>query len=235
MKTTVASSKRQDIVILAPRHGAAPLPSPKVLRMARLLAKKKGKKLVLPPAKAAQPKAFDDEMESSSDWNSLLLTARAQRGPQWDVTSQQFMVDRGSDIYYNFTPLMEVHKDKSEPPPPAPEPSSQPPPQHINMMPDQMRNPGMHMPPQGYPGQGGMGGMPGGPGYPGYPPQPGQFPPGAYPPQNGMSHMHGGPPQQMHGISPPNMQGYPQDVYIPPERNPRRATRANGPQGMYRT
>jgi hypothetical protein len=72
--------------------------------------------------------------ESTSDWNSLLLTARAQRGPQWDVASQQyvmirslpnlicmltrirprFMVDKGSDLYYNYTALMEVHKDKDE-------------------------------------------------------------------------------------------------------------------------
>jgi len=42
------------------------------------------------------------------------LTARAQRGPQWDVASQQFMVDKGSDLYYNYAALMEIHKDKDE-------------------------------------------------------------------------------------------------------------------------
>ncbi len=29
--------------------------------------------------------------ESASDWNSLLLTARAARGPQWDVGTQQYV------------------------------------------------------------------------------------------------------------------------------------------------
>ena len=27
--------------------------------------------------------------ESASEWNSLLMTARAERGPQWDVGTQQ--------------------------------------------------------------------------------------------------------------------------------------------------
>jgi hypothetical protein len=30
--------------------------------------------------------------ESASDWNSLLMTARAERGPQWDVGTQQSVV-----------------------------------------------------------------------------------------------------------------------------------------------
>lgn len=28
-------------------------------------------------------------IESASEWNSLLITARAERGPQWDVATQQ--------------------------------------------------------------------------------------------------------------------------------------------------
>ena len=27
--------------------------------------------------------------ESASEWNSLLMTARAERGPQWDIGTQQ--------------------------------------------------------------------------------------------------------------------------------------------------
>ncbi|KAF9509808.1 hypothetical protein BS47DRAFT_1487772 [Hydnum rufescens UP504] len=53
-------------------------------------------------------------MESSSDWNSLLLTARAQRGPQWDVVTQQFMVDHNSGVYYDSTPLLAIHKEKEK-------------------------------------------------------------------------------------------------------------------------
>lgn len=29
--------------------------------------------------------------ESASEWNSLLMTARAERGPQWDVGTQQYV------------------------------------------------------------------------------------------------------------------------------------------------
>ncbi|KAL4063554.1 hypothetical protein V8B97DRAFT_2011583 [Scleroderma yunnanense] len=47
-------------------------------------------------------------IESASDWNSLLLTARAERGPQWDVGTQQFQVDFGSNLYYDSTPLNEA-------------------------------------------------------------------------------------------------------------------------------
>ncbi|KAJ4477189.1 hypothetical protein J3R30DRAFT_3483140 [Lentinula aciculospora] len=40
-------------------------------------------------------------IESASEWNSLLLTARANRGPQWDVGTQQFHVEEYSDLYYD--------------------------------------------------------------------------------------------------------------------------------------
>jgi len=44
-------------------------------------------------------------IENASEWNSLLMTARAERGPQWDIGTQQFMVDEGSELYYNPSPL----------------------------------------------------------------------------------------------------------------------------------
>ncbi|KAI0264413.1 hypothetical protein BC834DRAFT_826589 [Gloeopeniophorella convolvens] len=50
-------------------------------------------------------------IENSSEWNSLLATARAERGPQWDVGTQQFQVDEGSDLYYDPSPLMDYLKD----------------------------------------------------------------------------------------------------------------------------
>ncbi|KIM56948.1 hypothetical protein SCLCIDRAFT_1219985 [Scleroderma citrinum Foug A] len=52
--------------------------------------------------------ALAQAIASASDWNSLLLTARAERGPQWDVGTQQFQVDFGSDLYYDPTPLNEA-------------------------------------------------------------------------------------------------------------------------------
>ncbi|KIK90949.1 hypothetical protein PAXRUDRAFT_656073 [Paxillus rubicundulus Ve08.2h10] len=51
-------------------------------------------------------------IESASEWNSLLITARAERGPQWDVGTQQFQVDHGSDLYYDPTPLLEALKQQ---------------------------------------------------------------------------------------------------------------------------
>ncbi|KAL1675036.1 hypothetical protein EV122DRAFT_194106, partial [Schizophyllum commune] len=44
--------------------------------------------------------------ESASEWNSLLMTARAERGPQWDIGTQQFHVDVYSDLYYDPTSLL---------------------------------------------------------------------------------------------------------------------------------
>ncbi|KAF8071942.1 hypothetical protein FPV67DRAFT_908753 [Lyophyllum atratum] len=53
-------------------------------------------------------------VESASEWNSLLITARAERGPQWDVGTQQFLMDKYSDIYYDPTPLLEAVKKQSD-------------------------------------------------------------------------------------------------------------------------
>jgi len=53
-------------------------------------------------------------VESASEWNSLLITARAERGPQWDVGTQQFLVDKYSELYYDPTPLLEAVKKQSD-------------------------------------------------------------------------------------------------------------------------
>ena len=37
----------------------------------------------------------------------MLLAARAQRGPQWDIGTQLFLVDQGSDAYYDPSLLVE--------------------------------------------------------------------------------------------------------------------------------
>ncbi|KAH8994955.1 hypothetical protein EDB92DRAFT_2053083 [Lactarius akahatsu] len=56
-------------------------------------------------------------IESASEWNSLLLTARAERGPQWDVGTQQFQVDEGSCLYFDPSPLQEHQKEDKQGPP----------------------------------------------------------------------------------------------------------------------
>ncbi|EIW84264.1 hypothetical protein CONPUDRAFT_135768, partial [Coniophora puteana RWD-64-598 SS2] len=55
--------------------------------------------------------ALSQAIESASEWNSLLATARADRGPQWDVGTQMFHVDQGSELYYDPTPLLEVIRE----------------------------------------------------------------------------------------------------------------------------
>ncbi|KZP00470.1 hypothetical protein CALVIDRAFT_524797 [Calocera viscosa TUFC12733] len=56
--------------------------------------------------------------ESASEWNSLLIQARAERGPQWDILGQRYLVDEASDLYYDPTAL--------NPPPPPPAEESPP-------------------------------------------------------------------------------------------------------------
>ncbi|KAL4249793.1 hypothetical protein ABKN59_007610 [Abortiporus biennis] len=64
------------------------------------------------PGTAYDPStALAQAIESASDWNSLLMTARAERGPQWDIGTQQFLVDERSDLYYDPSPLLEYLKD----------------------------------------------------------------------------------------------------------------------------
>ncbi|KDN45885.1 hypothetical protein K437DRAFT_268287 [Tilletiaria anomala UBC 951] len=39
---------------------------------------------------------------SAAEWNSLLIWARANRGPQWDAATGLWHVDKGSQAYYSF-------------------------------------------------------------------------------------------------------------------------------------
>lgn len=45
--------------------------------------------------------------ESASEWNSLLITARAERGPQWDVGTQQY-VDLNSITDHWYKLILQV-------------------------------------------------------------------------------------------------------------------------------
>ncbi|KAI0367753.1 hypothetical protein BV20DRAFT_1023743 [Pilatotrama ljubarskyi] len=58
--------------------------------------------------------ALAQAIDSASEWNSLLLTARAARGPQWDVGTQQWLVDEHSDLYYDPTPLLDYMKESQQ-------------------------------------------------------------------------------------------------------------------------
>ncbi|KAG8902740.1 hypothetical protein FRB99_004165, partial [Tulasnella sp. 403] len=47
-----------------------------------------------------------ESVDNASEWNSMLITARAKRGPHWDVSSQLFQVDKESHLYYDHSPLV---------------------------------------------------------------------------------------------------------------------------------
>jgi len=93
-----------DIVVKVPRHGTV-APSPDVLEVARKIVESEGG--ILKAEETVDPHSSEGEgVANASEWNSMLLTARAARGPQWDVSSQLFQVDKDSHLYYDFTPLM---------------------------------------------------------------------------------------------------------------------------------
>ncbi|KAI9566781.1 hypothetical protein HD554DRAFT_2112381 [Boletus coccyginus] len=107
------------LVIKVPRHGAQRIGLKFSLSVENLVRKEY-------PARSAKQRprvryqhnidpptgALAQSIEAASEWNSLLTSARAQRGPQWDVGTQQFQVDFGSALYYDPTSLLEVLKQQ---------------------------------------------------------------------------------------------------------------------------
>ncbi|KAI0775205.1 hypothetical protein BD413DRAFT_471872 [Trametes elegans] len=94
--------------------------------------------------------ALAQAIESASDWNSLLLTARAGRGPQWDVGTQQWLVEEYSELYYDPSPLMEQLRETQQATSGSDEPSSSRSTQRQQQ--DSVNSPRMHrgsMPPGG--------------------------------------------------------------------------------------
>ncbi|KAG8931032.1 hypothetical protein FRC02_003306 [Tulasnella sp. 418] len=99
MRTTAPTP----VVIRVPRHGTV-APSAEVLEVAQRIAAKEG--IPLKDKNVVDPHSLAGEgAANASEWNSMLLTARAMRGPQWDVATQQFQVDKESHLYYDPSPL----------------------------------------------------------------------------------------------------------------------------------
>ncbi|GJJ08225.1 hypothetical protein Clacol_002434 [Clathrus columnatus] len=96
------------VIIRAPRHASRHL-KPALIAEIRKLAKKK--KLKVDGLDVRNPVIDPTHLlgigcDNASEWNSLLITARAERGPQWDVATQRFMVDYGSTLYFDPSPLL---------------------------------------------------------------------------------------------------------------------------------
>ncbi|KAL5485973.1 hypothetical protein ACEPAI_7017 [Sanghuangporus weigelae] len=97
----------KSIKIRVPRHNAQRL-GPSLTSTVRLVATREKKLVRLPPPVAELPSVTGASLENASEWNSLLLSARAQRGPFWDVSTQQFLVEKESELYYDPAPLLEA-------------------------------------------------------------------------------------------------------------------------------
>jgi len=93
----------RNVIVTVPRYGTLP-PPPDVLRTAQKLMEKSGK--IFKSNDNIDPHSAEGEsVDNASEWNSMLITARTQRGPQWDVASQLFQVDKESPLYYDHGPL----------------------------------------------------------------------------------------------------------------------------------
>ncbi|KAF5391543.1 hypothetical protein D9757_002346 [Collybiopsis confluens] len=152
---------------------------------------------------------MNQAIENASEWNSLLLTAKSKRGPQWDVGTQQFHVEEHSELYYDPTELRDSAKKQyeeengpeQEPEIPMPRESAF----HLSAL--------SHPPPNRHPGHGPhTGGPPPPVNYP-YPNSPMRAPPGSGPgmmPPNQFGGRHEPfpprpPPAMMRGGMPMNM------------------------------
>ncbi|KAH7103813.1 hypothetical protein BKA62DRAFT_694755 [Auriculariales sp. MPI-PUGE-AT-0066] len=117
-----SKKRKRDIVVTVSRHGSEPI-SRRLLEHIKQEAATHSKRL-----QVDRNSLFADQSglhvgcaEDASRWNTLLLAARADRGPQWDVGTQLWQVDKDSKLYYDATPLY-----RPPTPPPAPPPEPQP-------------------------------------------------------------------------------------------------------------
>ncbi|KAH6913112.1 hypothetical protein BKA70DRAFT_1261908 [Coprinopsis sp. MPI-PUGE-AT-0042] len=116
------------IKISVPRHNAHPIGAKldaEIKRQAK--AKRTNVDTSQPTSELIQA------IESASEWNSMLTTARAERGPQWDIGTQQFLVEEGSDLQFDATELFQAAQkardaelgpqtsQRLHPPPPPPQ------------------------------------------------------------------------------------------------------------------
>ncbi|KAL1755390.1 hypothetical protein FB107DRAFT_290974 [Schizophyllum commune] len=92
----------RDIVVKVPRHNADILRKDLAAKV-HAAAKDEDMNVQLEQTPSEE---VARAVESASEWNSLLMTARAERGPQWDIGTQRFHVDAYSDLYYDPTSLL---------------------------------------------------------------------------------------------------------------------------------
>ncbi|KAJ3536451.1 hypothetical protein NM688_g6834 [Phlebia brevispora] len=107
--------KVKNIRVHVPRHNSQRI-GPLLTTQVEDLARKQKKRVDVRQTAYDPSSILAQAVDSASEWNSLLMTARAERGPQWDIGTQQFMVDEGSDLFYDPTPLREYEKEQKSSP-----------------------------------------------------------------------------------------------------------------------
>ncbi|PCH42426.1 hypothetical protein WOLCODRAFT_73029 [Wolfiporia cocos MD-104 SS10] len=100
----------KNIKVKVPRHNSQRL-GPAVTAQVETFAREDRIRVDVRQTAYDPSSALAQAIESASDWNSLLLNARAERGPQWDIGTQQFLVEEYSDLYYDPTPLLAYQKE----------------------------------------------------------------------------------------------------------------------------
>ncbi|KAH9945458.1 uncharacterized protein BXZ73DRAFT_38327 [Epithele typhae] len=109
-----STKPHRDIKVRVPRHNSQRI-GPVLTANVEAVAREKRIRVEVKQTALEPTSALAQAIESASDWNSLLITARAERGPQWDIGTQQFHVDVHSNLYYDPTPLREHMKDEEPP------------------------------------------------------------------------------------------------------------------------
>lgn len=130
----------RDVKVHVPRHNSQRI-GPRTVAHVETIAKKQKKRVDVKQTAYESTSIMAQAIESASEWNSLLMTARAERGPQWDIGTQQFLVDEYSELYYDPSPLREYEKEAKSEEADAPqklERQSMPPPE---LSPQMRRNP----------------------------------------------------------------------------------------------
>ncbi|KAH9850333.1 hypothetical protein C2E23DRAFT_887494 [Lenzites betulinus] len=119
-----SSSSHRDLKVRVPRHNSQRI-GPVLTSHVDSVARNDRARVDVRQTALEPTSALAQAIDSASEWNSLLLTARAARGPQWDVGTQQWLVDQHSELYYDPTPLLDYKKESQQSHADEPSPSKQ--------------------------------------------------------------------------------------------------------------
>ncbi|PIL35592.1 hypothetical protein GSI_02320 [Ganoderma sinense ZZ0214-1] len=137
-----STKSQRNLKVNVPRHNSQRI-GPLLTASVEAVAREDGTRVDVSQTALEPTSALAQAIESASEWNSLLMTARADRGPQWDVGTQLFQVDEGSELYYDPTPLNDYLKDQQPNPDDLPAAAATPAAQRLQQQ-DSLNSPRIH-------------------------------------------------------------------------------------------